>query len=404
MVKFFYCLLALLAPWAQATEMVRYPSPVSNHDICPAMETEGDRKIPFNDWFCGGVDGMGFWRALGTEEFYHGFSYWIQGRTQFTPNPYLQINIRSLLYSGSVSYGYGRPTGFYNLVGFSGLWPETILGGEIRGRAMDLERLTVGAGNFVEDFESSGLRLDWSTDRWRVRLQAEGTGVFVLQDDTINLDISYGPEWVGLGGIWWTEAMDSRRKPLAYLYSIVPWTDYFSTKAEIDYKDKRMAYLLALVGNWKNDRWAVEGALQGRFYEEGVGEGFVGEINQIYVSFDQLDKAYTNAKNVFVNDDDVVVVAAKLDFTYALSERWQLFSLNEVGEFQYRQLDADKYYFHRYGFNFFPTSDRKDSLTFYGSNKVLRDSFQVPPYGLSKGNAPLFKSFDHWGIDANFRL
>lgn len=95
------------------------------------------------DWFTAAVDGHAYMRLLGGQDFYHGFGYWVQGRTEFRPREKVHINIRSIFYSGSISGGYTEPTGQYHLFGFYVLWTDLIAGGTLEGRVIDIERQTV---------------------------------------------------------------------------------------------------------------------------------------------------------------------------------------------------------------------------------------------------------------------
>lgn len=382
-----------------------YPAPASNHDVCEELTEDTDRKIYRNNWFCAGLDGQVFLRALGKEEFYHGFSYWMQGRTELKPNDFLTINIRTVLYSGSVSYSYVLPTHFFNVVGFTGIWPEPVLGGQLKGRIMDLERQTIGAGLFLQDFDSAGMRFDWEAKPFRVRFMGEGTGVLLLQEDTINFDLSWRDDWLGAGIVWWTEKGDEvSRFNLYYLYSIIDWPNDFRSKLEINVRNQKYAGLAALEHRWLSTPWLIQTGLQFRSYQDGIGQGFVGQIHHLYTSYEQLNKSYVNTKNIFTTDDDVLVYAGNLELAYAISDKWQIFGLVETGSFNFQNANHDKFSFYRYGMAYFPVPDRRESLTLFFSNKVLRDSFARPPSGISTINAPLFKAFEYFGLEANFSI
>ncbi len=406
-IEFCVCLL-LWTTLARATpEMGSYPSAGANHNVCSEIKDDRDRKIYSNDWFCGAADGSVFLRALGPEEFYHGFSYWVQARTQFDPNDFFRINVRSIFYSGSVSYGYALPTNFYSVIGFSGKWPSPILGGDLRARVMDLERQTIGAGVWIEEFETAGMRVDWSWDNWNIKLMGEGTGGLVLRDDTVNFEIAYGPNasWLGLGGIWWTEGGDGiKRKPTAYVYSIVDWSEYFRTKFEIDSRNSKYASLASIGTQFQTESWNFASTIQGRVYDPNVADGFSGLVQHLYTSYDQLDKSFTNAKNILLSGDDVAIYSINLNVTYEIDDRWRVFALNEAGRFEYRQLPATRFWYAKAAVVYTPLEKRRDNLTFFYSNKVLNDSLALPPNIISTNSVMNFKQVDYYGIEANFKF
>ena len=140
-------------------------------------------------------------------------------------------------------------------------------------------------------------------------------------------------------------------------------------------------------------------------FQDGVGEEFVGLIDNMYTSYDQYDKRYTNTSNVFVNDDKGMIYSVVADFDYELNKDWSLQSKNEFGTFDYKDYANKDFYFYRFGVTYFPMIDRQESITFFTSNKVLTDSFSRPPSEHTVGmNLPLFRQCHFVGAEANFRF
>lgn len=385
-----------------------YPSALPNNNLESEVHDEADRKIPQTDWFSAAIDGHSYLRTLGTKDFYHGVGYWIQGRTEFRPHDSFHLNVRSVFYSGSFSGGYTEPTGNYHLFGLYGLWPQSIAGGKFEGRAMDIERQTIGHGLMIEEKEMAGVWLKWSRGDHYVKLLGEGTGGLLLGDDMANLEFQTFGGFFGGGTIWWTASEQSNlpqnRAALHYLTSSHEIGNTIKYFAEVGFRDSKYAGLLGLKVENAIGQLRLKSCIQGRYYDDGFGNNFVGAIQQMYVSYDQYDKRFTNAANVFVVDDNVYVYSLVLDLDYEFNESWIAHVRNEAGHFDYRQSDEKKFYFYRAGISYLPIRGREESLTVFASNKVLIDSYQRPPSNYSLNNLPLFKQNNFVGFEAAFRF
>lgn len=387
---------------------IGYPSALPNNNLAPQIQDDPDRKIPKVDWVSAAVDGHSYARNLGEKDFYHGIGYWIQARTEFRPHESFHLNVRSIFYSGSISGGYTEPTGTYHLVGFYGLWPGAVAGGKFEGRAMDLERQTIGHGLLIEEKEMAGVWFMWSRNGHSLRLLGEGTGGLVLDDDLSNLEFQIFSGIFGGGLIGWSASEQSNlpanRAPLYYAISSYEFGFGIGYFAEVGLRHSKYAGQLGLKSENEFGRLRLKSRLQGRYYDDGFGDEFVGAIQQTYVSYDQYDKRYTNASNIFVTDDNVFVTSAILDFEYEFSREWEAHVRNELGVFDYKAASDRNYYFYRIGVTYFPIPERRESLTFFASNKVLSDSFNRPPSSYSVANLPLFREASHVGVEAAFRF
>lgn len=385
-----------------------YPSALPNNHLGSEIQDEKDRKIPKGDWFSAAVDGHSYLRTLGRKDFYHGIGYWIQARTEFRPHDSFHLNVRSIFYSGSFSGGYTEPTGYYHLFGLYGLWPEPVAGGKFEGRAMDIERQTIGQGLMIEEREMAGVWFKWSRDDHYIRLLGEGTGGLLLSDDLANLEFQTFGGFFGAGVISWTASDQSNlpknRAPLYYVTSshgIGHGVGYF---AEVGSRHSKYAGLFGFKSENEFGWLKLKSRIQGRYYDDNFGDEFVGAIQQMYVSYDQYDKRFTNVANVFVTDDNVYVYSLVFDLDYEFSQNWVAQARNEVGQFDYKQADDKKFYFYRVGVTYFLIHDRKESLTIFASNKVLMDSYSRPPSNYSLTNLPLFYEANFVGFEATFRF
>lgn len=386
-----------------------YPSALKNQDVGIEIVNDPDRMVPRSDWFSGAVDGQTYLRALGIKDFYHGVGYWIQARTEFRPHDFFRLNVRSIFFSGSFSGGYTEPTGNYHLFSFYGRWPEPVAGGQLEGRAMDIDRQTIGNGLMIEEKEMAGIFLKWNRDGHSVRLLGEGTGGLLLGDDLANLEFQLYDGYFGAGILGWTASDQSglakNRAPLYYLTSSQQYADSgFGYISEIGSRHSKLAGLLGVRHEFASESWIVKSQVQARHYADGFGDEFVGAIQHMYVSYDQYDKRYTNAANVFVFDDGVEVYSLIVDLDFEINQYWSTHFRNEVGIFDFKLVEDDRFYFYRAGISYYPLPNRKESLTLFASNKVLTDSYSRPPRSYSSANLPLFHEIGFLGFEAAFKF
>lgn len=393
-----------------------YPSALPNHNLEEEVANDSDRLIEGNKWISAAVDAHTYARTLGKNDFYHGIGYWVQARAEFSPTDYARLNLRSIFYSGSISYGYTVPTGDYHLFAFSGKLPSKVFGGVLEARAMDLEQVTLGKGLMIEDKETAGLMIKWtSADEYHsFKMLNDGTGGLVESDDLFNYELSLFKSLLGIGEIRWTEskAQSNLEKDRDALYYVNSEYDFslnenlnLSYELEVGNRTDAYAGLFALV--MKHDGEAFDFYLkgQGRFYQDEFADTFVGNVEHMYVSYDQYDEAYTNAKNFFGTDDNLYVYSLIFNYAWRFSENYELSGDNEYGKFDFQSKDIsadDLFYFYRIGASYYPNQARKDRLTMYVSNKVLMDGYSRPPYGDSLYSDPFFFKSKYFGLEGIF--
>lgn len=400
---------ALVFTCALPSYALDYPGALPNHDLKNEIQDQADRLVPKSDWFSAAVDGQIYFRNLESDDFYHATGYWVQARTEFRPNELININVRSIFYSGSISNGYTKPTGQYNLFGFSGTWPTPVLGGKIEARAIDLERQTIGEGLFIEEKEMAGVWVKWTRDNHFLKIMKEGTGGLVLGDDLTDVETKLFGGYIGGGAILWTASrqsnMSENRKPFYYLNSSHAITSYLDYFAEVGLRFSKTASMIGLKSEGEVGRIHYKTRAQFRNYGIDVGKQFTGQIDNMYISYDQYNKRYTNAGNVFTIDDNVNVYSLVADLDYDIDASWAVQAKNEIGVFDYKQTENKNFYFYRFGLTYFPIANRNESITAFMSNKVLTDSYARPPsdYSTNK-NLPLFRQVAFYGIEAAFRF
>jgi hypothetical protein len=390
-----------------------YPGALPNHDLGKEIEYENDRLIPKVSWFSAAADAQVYFRQLAKDDFYHGAGYWVQARTEFRPSDLFQLNVRSIFYSGSISSGYTVPTGQYNLFGFSGTLPELVFGGKLQVRAIDLERQTVGQGLIIEEKETAGVAFTWTRDNIFLKVMKDGTGGLVYGDDLTDIEGKFYNGLIGLGTLMWTAPEQSglaeNRKPAYFVNSTHSLFELGKSNmdyvAEVGWRYSKMGALFGLTTEGSLDRLRYKSRLQYRSYSDKFGKDFVGEIDNMYISYDQYNKRYTNAGNIFTKDDNVRAYSLVADLEYDLTRQITLQSKNEIGKFNYAQTADQNFYFYRLGVTYYPIPNRRESVTFFASNKVLTDSNRRPPsdYSLDK-NLPLFHQVAFIGAEADFRF
>lgn len=397
-------LILLYSPLARA----QYPTAKKNATLREEVESDTQRLIPLTKHFAFAVDGETYFRNLGSDDFYHGVGYWMQIRSEARPIEAVSLNVRSIVYAGSCSTGYAEPGGGYHLLGLSATDPHLIFGGKIGLRMADLDRQTFGEGLLVQEKEMNGALVSWQRDNHYVLVRTDGTGLFRVNDDTYNTELGLWAGAVGLGNVSWPQGqaqdhLTHDRVPYNYVFSRMSF-DWFSYGLEAGTRQQAFAGLLALktANTWGG--LSLQTKLEARRYNSGFAEDFAGQVQQQYISYDQYDKAFTNAANVFVTGDDVTVAAAHLNARMKISEAWRLHSLNESGRFDFKSKDSLGYYYFRQGTEYCPFEGREDCLDFYVSNKVLTDSFARPPSKLSTSNSTLFKAQPFFGLEARFRF
>lgn len=388
-----------------ASAFADYPSARINQNICEEITGQKYRLLPRTEWFCGVVDGQAYGRTVGKKDFYHGVGHWTQIRTEFHWQDSVAINFRSIVYSATSSSGYAASNEDYHLASFRFTYPEKLLGAFVSLRIVDLDRQNVGEGLFIEARESNGGLMLWDWRDVQFRWLQESTGFLVGDDDVSNPEINFWGRRLGLGTLWFYKEppFQEKRKPYYYAYTNIPLENW-NFSAEAGTRNNVIAYMGKIRHELMAGGFNVQTILQGRYYPEGFAQGFAGQIENQYVSYDQYNKDYTNSINVFARDDHAGVGSLILNIRYEFSHAHRLGLLNEIGQFDYKSKEDDRFYFARLEYNHFPFPLREDFFSFFLTNKLMNDTYSAPPYFESLSSRPLFRTYVYAGIEGNFQF
>lgn len=392
-------LLFLLIAVALSSARADYPAARLNRDLKEQLEPDPNRLIPSSEHFSFAVDGTTAFRHLETDDYFHGVHYWLQVRSEARASPYLKVNLRSIFYAGSASYGYAAPGGSYHLFALTGILPEPFAGGRLFLRILDLDRQTSGRGLVIQQEEFNGAWIDWQRDHTRFSLRADGTGIYTDQDDLLMTELTFWDGRLGFGAVTWFSA-DSYFS----VFSSVAPSAATLLEAEAGIRSGSFAGLLAANAETDLGLLSVQGRVEGRIYQEGFAPDFAGRAQQLYISYDQLDKPFTNFTNLLPYDDDARVGAFHLNLRWNRHGRWRAEALNEAGAFFLGTGGTVAYNYHRLGLSWCPVQGRDDCITLFGSNKILTDNSMLPPSMTSTDNLPLFREREYYGVEGTFRL
>lgn len=382
-----------------------YPSARLNQNVCEEISGQQYRLLPRKEWFCGAVDGQAYGRTVGKKDYYHGVGHWTQIRTEFHWEDSVAINFRSIVYSATSSSGYASSNEDYHLGSFRFTYPEKLLGAFVSLRIVDLDRQSVGEGLFIEARESNGGLMLWDWDNVQFRWLQESTGFLVGDDDVSNPEINFWGRRLGFGTVWFykEQPFQDKRKPYFYTYTNIPYENW-NFSAEAGARNKTIAYMGKVSHQLLAGGFSLESILQGRYYPNGFAQGFAGQIEQQYTSYDQYNKYYTNSINVFARADHAMVSSLVLNLRYEFSHAHRMGLLNEAGMFDYTGREDDRFYFARLEYNHYPFPLREDNFSLFVTNKLLRDSYNAPPYFESLSSRPLFRTYIYAGIEGNFQF
>ena len=316
--------------WCYETS-AQYISALPNNNLKEELNQQKDRLIPSHNSFNAAVDGLVYLRGLGSSDFYHGIGHWTQVRTEARLEDHARVNTRSIFYTGSNSNGYTQGSENYHLFGFTGILPEYIKGLKVSGRAKDLERQDVGRGLILQQEELDGFLIRLEYAGFVYRFIKEGTSGFKFSGDLTYDELSFWNERLGIGSASWYDDQDKNDnakivKDYYYVFSDIDFASRWNFQSEIGLQNRKYSYFFAL--NFNNQYISFKA--QYRRYEDGFLDEYVGNIQHLYTSLDQLDKEYTNPLNILLKDNDVDVYSLKLDFKVPLSQLISLLGATNI--------------------------------------------------------------------------
>lgn len=384
---------------ALSSAFAQYPAAKLNRNLKEEVDADRNRLIKNSEYFSFAVDGTTSFRHLEDVDYFHGVNYWLQLRTEARPSSLFKLNLRSIFYAGSISYGYREPAANYHLLGISGVFPEKIFDGELSMRILDLDRQTTGRGLLIQDEEFNGVDLKWKRGSALFQIRGDGTGVYRPDDDTLNTEFSLFAGGIGMGTLLWAKYSDYH-----YVFSTQPLWVGGSYDLEMGTRGGTYAVLGAINHNNETDMLRARQRIEARSYGPGFGVEFSRNASQLYISYDQLDKSFTNITNLWSYGDSANVAAAHVDLIWNPKGTWRVESQNEVGKFFLRSDRDFGYYFFRHGVQFCPLRERDDCLDFFYSNKIITENFVLSGGMQVDYGIPLFTQYHYFGIEGNFRF
>ncbi|MBU6153883.1 MAG: hypothetical protein KGP28_06235 [Bdellovibrionales bacterium] len=345
------------------------------------------------------------------EDFYHGNGYWLDFRGEFQALDRIVLNLRTTLTQGTTSNGptfnalvIPRLGLTYRQNGFLGFEWETRLG--------DIDRQTLGAGIFIELKETGGGYISARDDEFKARILVDGTGSFSLDGGVVALELMYGDGLIG-GTLMMLERDVGYRPPqfTGTLFTKASILEDLTYRAELAGNERNLAVLAGLDYGPTFDRLKIHLAPQYRHYGRKVFGDLAGAINQTYVGYDQNDKPFTNALNVFAYGDNVDVFSSQLGAEYRFNRFYAIYARSEWFAFQFRERSDVSGVFYRAGFRFFPFPGREDEFGLLIGNQyliatTLGDGGRMisPPNQADLENKPLFMQQTFWMVHFSIKM
>jgi hypothetical protein len=418
----FWVIAAFLLPGAPAAAYFEY---APNRNVMEEVDRNFYRILPRSTDYAFAIDGDFFKPVFippGENELYrydlnHGNGYWLDIRTEFHPDPNLILNVKTSMTQGTSSNG---PTYFATIfprVGLTYRVPR-FLGLEWETRLGDIDRQTLGAGLFIENKETTGGYLIARTGDASARLMVDGTGGFTLNGGVIALELEYAKGLIGADAIVLETAVDYLPpQTTVTVFSRQGLGETLHYWVEAGMNSRSWAGMAAL--SWEDSfgNLGIRLKPQFRFYGKGVLGDLPGQVEQVFVSYDQNDKPWTTLMNIFPFGDHVETWSSQVRAEYRLNSFYRVYVDAEPYRFNYHDTPPMGGVFYRAGFRFFPFKNREDEFGLLVGNKYLiasrfsRDANGVPqgrmvtlPTDVDTDNKPLFMNQAFWMIHYSIKL
>jgi hypothetical protein len=344
-------------------------------------------------------------------DFYHGNGYWLDFRAEFQPLDQLILNLKTTFTQGTSSNGptfnalvIPRLGLTYRKEGMAGLDWETRLG--------DIDRQTLGAGMFIEMRETVGGYISARSEDFRARVMVDGTGSFTLDGGVLALEAAYREGLLG-GTLMMLETDVDYSPPqfTATLFSKADFTPGFGYLLEAGGNEAGFATLAGLhfESDWEPLRFFVKP--QFRHYARKLFGELAGAINQTYVSYDQNDKPFTTALNIFSYGDNVETISSQVGAEYTVNHFYRFYAKSELFSFRFHDRSDVGGIFYRAGVRFFPFREREDEFGFVIGNQYLIASTLADggrtaslPNQVDVENKPLFMLQTFWMVNFSIKL
>ena len=426
------CILLFLP----STVFCYYPTTLKNSDLAEEISTQDYRNLKnVTDWFSAAIDGRVYRNSLGAKDFYHGNGYMLNLRTEIKVEDYYTLNFKSLFLSGSSSYGYEDPSTDNHFLALSTSYFSKFIPGHLILKTGDLGRVTLGLGIMVQEKETNGYAATWKYKDFTYQETSFGTSGLKGPGDLDSIEIFYKEKLMGLSALFWSDETDSddfmegnledfsyeqeyifkkdMANPLVSIFSKYNFFSNTSIYTELSSRNEVFGGLIGLNADQKVSSLNIHWNLEYRRYDKGFAAGFSNDIDHEYVTYDQLDKKFTNPINIFSYDDGVSVSSATFNIEYFVNDNFAFYSLNEFNNFHFGSVPKEDMtwnnnyptrsertfdvFFYKMGAAIYPKAERPDLFTFFISNKALGLSSKEKG---SKLNLPLNHEFTYFGTEA----
>lgn len=396
-----------------------------NRNLMEEVDTHFHRILPRSHDYALAIDGDFFKPVFipsGESEFYrydlnHGNGYWLDFRAEFHPDPNLILNVKTSMTQGTSSNGPAYFATIFPRVGLTYRVPR-FLGLEWEARLGDIDRQTLGAGLFIENKETTGGYLTARTENLSAKLMVDGTGSFSLNGGVLAVELDYAKGLIGADVIVLETEVDYHPpNATATIFSRREIAENLKYSVEAGMNSRSWAGMAALAWDESWGDFSLRLKPQFRIYGKGILGSLPGQVEQVFVSYDQNDKPWTTLMNIFPFGDHVETWSSQVRAEYRLNSFYRVYADAEPYRFDYHDATPMDGVFFRAGFRFFPFRNREDEFGFLIGNKYLvasrisRNANGAPqgrmvtlPTDVDQDNKALFMNQAFWMIHYSIKL
>lgn len=392
-----------------------------NRNVMEEVDSHFYRILPRSHDYALAIDGDFFKPVFippAGSEFYrydlnHGNGYWLDLRAEFHPDPNLILNVKTSMTQGTSSNGPTFYSSIFPRIGLTYRVPR-FLGLEWETRLGDIDRQTMGAGLFIENKETVGGYLIARSDELTGKVMVDGTGSFTLNGGVLVFELEYAKGWLG-ADVMVLETQEDFRPPQSTftLYSRHGLGETMQYAIEAGGNSQAWAGMAALTYEEEFGDFRLRLKPQFRVYGKGILGSLPGQVEQVYVSYDQNDKPWTTLMNILPYGDHVETYSGQLRAEYRLNSFYRVYADAEPYSFQFHDIAPMEGVFYRAGFRFFPFKNREDEFGLLVGNKYLiasrisndlKGRMVSLPTDLDLDNKPLFMKQAFWMIHYSIKL
>ncbi len=298
-----------------------------------------------NESFSIGAD-LELWKYWGNNEsIYHGAGYWLDIYSQYKLYENLNINLKTIMLNGTISNGY---------LGFQRTRHVLSIDWDINDksnlRLLDLERVTVGAGIFVDDSYISGGIYSYQTD-YKFYALVSGTSVINKQGDlySFSLEKEYKYSSLGLSTYTFskgTDLSDSDKLENNLGVYIKPTQDSDSVhniEAVINPENSKYAYSIKLGHQFFNKN--IQLYAQHRIYDKNVNS-YTRFSRYSYIPLELIERDFVNPQNIFYSTGKTKVYSGHLNYSFKLNDLLSLEGSHEYVDLEQPDFKFQKFFYY----------------------------------------------------------